>query len=142
MSRPSGRSRKGRSMSPAYLRLVHDTTARPAPAPAAPAAPGAPGADRRRVEIVPLEGPAGSPPMPRLAPVTPSGDRRQVWPGRDADIGPAPRLMCTSCRVPARIDVVDLRTKRLHMSCDRCYRMWQDQVRTGDTVSAGLQRNR
>jgi hypothetical protein len=139
MSRSDGRNWKGRSVSPAYLKLVQDTTRRVAPAPTSPSDA------RSRVVIVPLDEPAAAAPVtpiPRLAPATPVGDRRQIWPGRDASGSPATRLVCPSCAVPARVDVVDLRNKRLHLSCDRCYRMWQDQVRADDKVAAGVQRLR
>jgi hypothetical protein len=138
MSRHDGRNWKGRT-SPAYLKLVHDTTPRLMPAATSPSDA------RRRVEIVPLDEPAAPAPVtpiPRPAPTMPAGDRRQSWPGRDASGDPATRLVCQSCQVPARVDVVDLRNKRLHLSCDRCFRMWQDQVRADDKVPAGLQRLR
>jgi hypothetical protein len=140
MTTADRRSRnKGRTVTPSYLKLVHDTTARPAPA-------GVPGTEggRRRIEIVPLDvpAPAASFGIPRLAPAAVVGDRRQQWPGRDDAGEPTARLLCRTCGVPARIDVVDLRTRRLHLSCDRCYRMWQDQVRHDDNVRAGVQRVR
>jgi hypothetical protein len=139
MPHSAGRNRKhGRSASPSYLQLVHDTTARVAPA--ATTTTDA----RRRVVIVPLDAPAAvaSTPIPRLAPEMNPSDRRQRWPGRDGAGDPAGRLVCPSCSIPARVDVVDLRQKRLHLSCDRCYRMWQDQVRAEDVVPVGLQRVR
>jgi hypothetical protein len=142
MSRSHGHQRSSR----AYLQLVHDTTA-----PVAPMT-GAPASGRRRIEIIPLDGTATeigtttasprSEDIPRLAPTPTVGDRRQNWPGRDVAGDPSARLVCRSCAIPARVDVVDLRNKRLHLSCDRCFRMWQDQVREGDTVPSGLQRVR
>jgi hypothetical protein len=138
MSRSDGRNWKGRT-SPAYLKLVKDTT------PSLMAGASTPSDARRRVEIIPLGEPATAgpvTPIPRLAPAMPTGDRRQSWPGRDSSGDPATRLVCRSCAVPARVDVVDLRTNRLHLSCDRCFRMWQDQVRAEDKVPAGLQRVR
>jgi hypothetical protein len=141
MSTADGRSRNtGRTATPSYLKLVHDTTARPAPA-----RTGGDGGARRRIEIVPLGEPATAGPssaIPRLAPTPLVGDRRQQWPGRENTGDPTTRLVCRTCGVPARVDVVDLRTRRLHLSCDRCYRMWQDQVRREDTVNAGVQRAR
>jgi hypothetical protein len=140
MSRSDHRNKQsGHSSSPTYLKLVQDNM--PPLAPTASAA-----ADvRRRVVIVPLDGPAPAPQataVPRLAPIVQPSDRRQSWPGRDDAGDPATRLVCPSCAMTARVDVVDLRSKRLHLSCDRCYRMWQDQVRADDKVPAGLQRVR
>jgi hypothetical protein len=133
------RRNRGRTVTPSYLKLVHDTTARPAPAATVPSDA------RSRIVIVPLDEPVAQPTtaaLPRLAPPLPQGERRQHWPGRPGHGDPATRLVCSSCSVPARIDVIDLRSRRLHLSCDRCYRMWQDQVRADDKVEAGVQKVR
>jgi hypothetical protein len=140
MPHPVGRNRKkkAKAASPSYLQLVRDNTP-----PIAPAGAGASDA-RRRVVIVPLDDPnrplaaAG---VPRLAPPIVPNERRHSWPGHENG-DPATRLVCPACGDTARVDVVDLREKRLHLSCDRCYRMWQDQVRSDDDVPAGLQRQR
>jgi hypothetical protein len=141
MPSAEGRRRnQGRTATPSYLRLVHDTTARPAPA-----GNGTGSGARQRIEIVPLDDPATtgrSFEIPRLAPTAPAGERRQGWPDREDAGDPTARLVCNSCGVPARVDVIDLRTRRVHLSCDQCYRMWQDQVRRDDKVSAGVQRVR
>ena len=42
------------------------------------------------------------------------------------------RLFCLACARQARIDLVDLNARRVHLSCDRCYRMWQEQIRADD----------
>jgi hypothetical protein len=113
---------------------------------------------RQRVQIIPLPEPTGPvvlsmPPavqpiaaqpitvpapeasVPRLAPaVSTGGDRRKRRPGRTPEGDAIGRLTCSSCGVDARIDVVDLHTHRLHLSCDSCYRMWQDQVRHDDAA--------
>jgi hypothetical protein len=143
MSRADDRRRNaGRTVTPSYLKLVHDTTARPAPASDAPTDA------RSRIVIVPLDDPAGSTtstapakaePLPRLAPPVAVGERRQIWPGHDHG-DPRTRLVCVACGSPARVDVIDLRTRRLHLSCDHCFRMWQDQVRVDDKIEAGVQK--
>jgi hypothetical protein len=91
---------------------------------------------RRRVVIVPLDDAPASTvdtaTVPRLAPAIAPVDRRQGWRSREPNPEPFARFACTSCGVPARIDLIDLLLKRVHLSCDRCYRMWQDRIREDD----------
>ena len=145
MSHVYGRKRKRtRAEAPTYLQLVQDNT--PPVAPTATAGAEA----RRRVVIVPLDDPTPTATLmtttaaaiPRLAPEITAGERRKSRPGETAPGDPATRLVCPVCNAAARVDVVDLREKRLHMSCDQCFRMWQDRVRTDDVVPSGLQRLR
>ena len=108
-----------------HLRLVHSGAA---PAPANTTGPSA----RQRIEIVPLPEPSTEAVIAPLAPPMPvRGDRRRLdlvsRPGDEH-----PRLFCHACARRARIDLVDLTSRRVHLSCDRCYRMWQEQIRAGD----------
>jgi hypothetical protein len=140
---------KPRRQTPSYLQLVRTPPLAPTRGPRSDA--------HDRVEILPLgdptesavadASPAPAPPrmvpvpltdpaVPRLAPPT-YQERRQQWPGRENVQGAAARLVCPGCGFGARIDIVDLRSRRLHLSCDRCFRMWQDRVREDDTVSSG-----
>jgi len=142
----SDRSSRATARANAHLRLVGSTTAPVAPIPTKAASA------RRRVEIVPLPEPTDAPVagavtrqdadlIPALAPVAPiTTDRRQVWPGRPKNDDPHARLVCSGCGARARVDLVDLRTRRVHLSCDRCYRMWQDQVRASDPSTVGRRR--
>jgi hypothetical protein len=145
MSPFSGRSRKpGQGATTSHLRLVPDPPDSVADRVQA---------RRPRIEIVPLDGTAPSPaPVPHrpatpstLAPPLappPAHDRRRHWPERPADADPFARLVCTSCGTPARIDLVDLATMRVHLSCDGCYRMWQDRIRSGDRIRPPARRRR
>ena len=60
-------------------------------------------------------------------------DRRVPRPEPDRD--PLARLSCSMCGQRARVDIVDLRTRRVHLSCDGCYRMWQEQIRRDDPAA-------
>jgi hypothetical protein len=129
MSPFDGRTRKpGRSATVSHLQLVKND---------APVSPPRATEARRRVVIVPLDDVAASsvpaPTVPRLAPAIAPVERRQEWPSRE-NREPFARLACTSCGVPARVDLIDLRLKRVHLSCDRCNRMWQDRIREDDRL--------
>jgi hypothetical protein len=114
-----------------HLRLVDS---QPLPLSATPAAPSR---ARDRVQIVPLPEPPSfatvTPLAPPLAPPMPvRGDRRGVQPTSTSATDVHARLVCPACARRARIDHVDLSTRRVHLSCDRCYRMWQEQIRADD----------
>jgi hypothetical protein len=142
-------AKRPRRQTPSYLQLVRtpaisptgtprsDAQARveivPLGAPDAAATTAADRGQRDDPRVVPM--PPADPTVPRLAPLG-SQERRQQWPGRENVRGAAARLVCPGCGFGARIDIVDLRSRRLHLSCDRCFRMWQDRVREDDTVSS------
>ena len=116
-----------------HLRLVHDSAPRHARAGAGTTA-------RQRIELVPLPEPKPEAVILPLAPPMPvRGERRRP----DAQHGPGDahsRLFCPACARRARIDLVDLNARRVHLSCDRCYRMWQEQIRADDPARLSRQR--
>jgi hypothetical protein len=90
---------------------------------------------------VPLPEPAPTATITPLAsPMRPRGDRRRPDATSASGAGASARLHCQACGSRARIDLVDLSTRRVHLSCDRCYRMWEEQIRADDPARLTRQR--
>jgi hypothetical protein len=77
--------------------------------------------------------PALPAPPPAPASLNEPAERRQVTHAGETVLRTGmttlTRLACPTCHHPARVDMADLMSGRLYLSCDRCERMWQDRVR-------------